>query len=119
MRVEGEVTERLRELGRRRGATLHQVLMAGVMVLMWRYTGQEDVALGTLSAGRSRREVEELVGFFVNTLVVRAGGARGHGRVPCEKLGDELGVERDTSRPPLVQVSCVLQNAPDGGLDLP
>src|ERR1700704_3164344 len=106
--------------------------MAGLMVLLWRYTGQEDLAVGTPSAGRSRRELEELVGFFVNTLVIRAGvrggesfegvleggreaalGAREHEEVPFEKLVDELGVERDPSRTPLFQVLCVLQNAPE------
>src|SRR5215471_18021538 len=59
LRLESGLAERLRELARRRGATLHQVLMAGLMVLLWRYTGQEDLAVGTVTAGRSRREVEE------------------------------------------------------------
>src|SRR5262249_387 len=72
-RFDPDLTARLRELGRAHGATLHQVLMAGLLVLLWRYTGQEDLAVGTLTAGRSRREVEDLVGFFVNTLVIRSG----------------------------------------------
>src|SRR6266545_1346775 len=138
LRLEGELTGRLRELGRRRGATLHQVLMAGLKVLLWRYTGQQDVAVGTVTAGRSRRELEELVGFFVNTLVIRSEvrgeesfeavlegvreaslGAQAHAEVPFEKLVDELGLERDPSRTPLFQVMCVLQNTPEGDLTLP
>ncbi|TMC08483.1 MAG: amino acid adenylation domain-containing protein [Chloroflexi bacterium] len=138
LRLDAGLTSRLRELGRARGATLHQVLMAALMVLLWRYTGQEDLALGTPTAGRTRRELEELVGFFVNTLVIRGQvggedsfervlervresslGAQAHEEVPFEKLVDELGVERDPSRTPLFQVSCVLQNAPGGELRLP
>src|SRR5215831_128056 len=111
--------------------------MAALMVLLWRYTGQEDLAVGTPSAGRGRRELEELVGFFVNTLVIRGQvrgedsfervlervresslGAQAHEEVPFEKLVDELGVERDPSRTPLFQVLCVLQNAPGGELSL-
>src|SRR6266540_2149113 len=112
--------------------------MAGLKVLLWRYTGQQDVSVGTVTAGRSRRELEELVGLFVNTLVIRSEvrgeesfegvlegvreaslGAQGHEEVPFEKLVDELGVERDPSRTPLFQVMCVLQNAPEGDLTLP
>src|SRR5205807_2589455 len=113
---QGVLARELRELGRRQGATLHQVLMAGLMVLLWRYTGQTDIAVGTPTAGRSRREVEDLVGFFVNTLVIRAGvrgddsfervlagvreaslGAHAHEEVPFDKLVDGLGVPRDPS----------------------
>src|SRR5205807_5026811 len=107
LRLDAELTARLKELGRESGATLHQVLMAGLMGLLWRYTGQRDLAVGTVSAGRSRREIEELIGFFVNTLVVRAEvegeggfrellervresslGAQAHEEVPVEGLVD-------------------------------
>src|SRR5258708_40361004 len=111
--------------------------MGGRAVLMWRCTGQGELALGTVSAGRGRRELEELVGFFVNTLVVRARvegswsfervleevresslGAQAHDEVPFEGLIEALVVERDASRTPLFQVACVLQNAPEGELRL-
>ncbi len=61
----------VRALGRREGATLYMTLLAAFQVLLFRYSGQEDFAVGTPIAGRSRPELEGLIGFFVNTLVVR------------------------------------------------
>ncbi|MFL5537410.1 MAG: amino acid adenylation domain-containing protein, partial [Longimicrobiaceae bacterium] len=66
-----EVLERLRALGRQEGATLYMVLLGAFQVLLGKYAGSEDVVVGTPLAGRTRREVEELIGFFVNTLVLR------------------------------------------------
>lgn len=65
-----ETTEALRALGRRQGATLHMVLAAGVAAALYRFTGQEEIRLGTPVAGRGARESEGLIGLFVNTLVV-------------------------------------------------
>lgn len=65
-----EATEALRALGRREGATLHMVLAAGVAAALYRFTGQEEIRLGTPVAGRGAREAEGLIGLFVNTLVV-------------------------------------------------
>ncbi|MCA1615651.1 MAG: amino acid adenylation domain-containing protein [Acidobacteria bacterium] len=73
LELSAELTERLKSLGRREGATLYMVLLAAFDALLYRYTGQEDVVVGTPIAGRGRREVEGLIGFFVNTLVLRAG----------------------------------------------
>ncbi|HZH99277.1 MAG TPA: condensation domain-containing protein, partial [Fimbriimonadaceae bacterium] len=65
------LTEALRDLARREGATLFMVLLGAFQVLLSRYAGQEDVAIGTPIAGRTRAETEGLIGFFLNTLVMR------------------------------------------------
>src|SRR6185295_7359273 len=106
--------------------------------LLQRTTGGDDLAVGTPIAGRTRAETEPLIGLFVNTLVLRLdlsgdpdlvellGRARertlaayAHQEVPFERLVEGLAVERDLSRPPLVQALIVVQNAPAGPLELP
>ena len=66
-----ELLAGLRELARSRGCTLFMVLLAAFNVLLARYTGREDVVVGTPIAGRKRTELESLIGFFLNTLVLR------------------------------------------------
>ncbi|HEX2187468.1 MAG TPA: condensation domain-containing protein, partial [Longimicrobiaceae bacterium] len=68
----GDVSDALRELGRREGATPFMTLLAGWQLLLARWSGQDDVSVGTPIAGRTRAELEPLIGFFVNTLVLRA-----------------------------------------------
>ncbi len=121
--VTKNLTERLNELSHREGATLFMTLIAALLTLLHRYTGQEDILLGTATAGRNRAEIEKLIGFFINTLVLRtdlsgnpsfcellgrvrevALGAYDHQEVPFEKLVEELHPERDTSRQPFFQV---------------
>ncbi|HZF08657.1 MAG TPA: amino acid adenylation domain-containing protein, partial [Thermoanaerobaculia bacterium] len=121
----------LAQLGRRRGVTLFMVLLAAFKVLLKRYTGAADFAVGSPIANRTRREIEGLVGFFVNTLVLRtvfaadtgAGellkrvrettlGAYAHQDVPFEKLVEDLQPERGAHRTPFFQVAFALQNAP-------
>jgi len=99
-------------------------------VLLYRYTGQDDLVVGTSIANRTRAELEGLIGFFVNTLVLRtkvAGqlsfrellervkevtlAAYAHQDLPFEKLVEELHPQRSLSHNPLVQVMFVLQNA--------
>ena len=128
------------ELARARGATPFMVLLAGFQALLHRWTGQDDLLVGTPVANRSRPELEGLIGFFVNTLVLRgrirdageagflglldrtretAVAAYAHQDVPFERLVDELGVQRSLAHTPLVQVMLALQNAPAGPLSLP
>ncbi|HVR99572.1 MAG TPA: amino acid adenylation domain-containing protein, partial [Thermoanaerobaculia bacterium] len=132
------LSERVRELCRREGATPFMALLAVWSVLLGRHAAQEDVLVGTPIAGRNRREIEGLIGFFVNTLVLRADlsdapgfgallarvrqtalEAYTHQDLPFDRLVEELAPERDLSRPPLFQVVFTLQNAPGGGLRLP
>ncbi len=125
-------------LAREAGATLFMVLLAVFELVLARFTGREDFAVGTPIAGRTRREVEGLLGCFLNTLVLRGRPAAGltfrehlarvragaltayaHQDVPFEKLVEELGVERSLAYNPLFQVMFSLQNAPMGDLELP
>jgi amino acid adenylation domain-containing protein len=137
-KIERELTASLKALGQHEGVTLFMTLLAAFQVLLARYTGQEDIAVGTPIANRTRPELEELIGFFVNTLVLRMDlsgdpdfrgllhrvrevtlGAYAHQDVPFEKLVEELQPERDTGRSPLFQVMLILQNTPVETLELP
>ena len=132
----------LNGIARRQGTTLFMTLLAGFAALLQRYTGEDDLVVGTPIAGRTQVETEPLIGLFVNTLVLRVVlradlsgtpdfaallervrettlSAYAHQEVPFERLVEELSPERDLSRPPLVQVLFSLQNAPSGPLVLP
>ncbi|HEY0607234.1 MAG TPA: condensation domain-containing protein, partial [Herpetosiphonaceae bacterium] len=132
------LSAQLRTLSRQEGVTLYMTLLATFQVLLHRYTGQHDIAVGSPIAGRTRREVEGLLGFFVNTLVLRSDlsgnpsfrallrhvrdtalGAYAHQDVPFEQVLEAVQPERDMSFTPLFQVMFVLQNAPKTDLALP
>ena len=66
-----DVFKSLQELSRREGLTVFMTLLAGFQILLSRYSGQDDIVLGTPIAARNRVEIEGLIGFFVNTLVMR------------------------------------------------
>jgi amino acid adenylation domain-containing protein/non-ribosomal peptide synthase protein (TIGR01720 family) len=128
----------LAALARTHGATSFMVLLAGFQALLARFSGQEDLVVGTPVANRNRPETEGVIGFFVNTLPLRgrpaggltfaewlsqvretALGAYAHQDLPFEKLVDEVRPERSLAHTPLFQALLVLQNAPAGRLDLP
>ncbi|HVI44616.1 MAG TPA: condensation domain-containing protein, partial [Chitinophaga sp.] len=130
--IDKELTVVLHALSRRYDATLFMTLLTAFKVLLYRYTGQDDICVGTPSAGRNRQEVEGLVGFFVNTLALRSDltgnpsfetlllqvkdttlGAYQHQDVPLEKIVDAVSKERDLSRNPLFQVVFALLNLPE------
>ncbi|MFC4047491.1 amino acid adenylation domain-containing protein [Dactylosporangium siamense] len=121
--VPAPVTARLRALSRDTGATMFMTLFAGYAALLGRFTGQDDLLVGTPIAGRNRAETEDLIGFFVNTLVLRADlsgdptfaellartrqealAAFARQDVPFEQLVEALVTDRDRSRTPLFQV---------------
>jgi amino acid adenylation domain-containing protein len=128
----------LHELAREHDATLFMVVLAAFQALLSRYTGQDDVVVGSPIANRNRAEVEPLIGFFVNTLVLRgdlagdppfselverarqtALGAYGHQDLPFGRLVEELRPERRLSHNPLFQVMVGVQNAPVARVDVP
>ena len=123
-----EVSQRLKQIGLESNATFFMTLLAAFKVLLWHYTRQQDILVGTPIANRNRTEIEGLIGFFVNTLVLRSKikpeisfrefltqvrettlGAWGHQDVPFERLVEELQPERSLNRQPLFQVLLTLQ----------
>ena len=129
--VTKEVTEGLQRLSRQSGATLFMTLLSAFGVLLSRYSGQTDVAIGTPIANRVRAETEGLIGFFVNTLVMRcdvsgepsfvellrrmrevALQGYAHQDIPFERLVQELSPEHSSSHAPLFQVMFALQSVP-------
>ncbi|MGA2351078.1 MAG: amino acid adenylation domain-containing protein [Terracidiphilus sp.] len=119
-----ELSATLRDIGRREGATLFMTFLAAFYVLLFRYTGQDDLTVGTPIAGRTQIKTESLIGYFVNMLVLRARvdgdstfrdllrqvrevslGAFSHQDLPFEKLVEALHPQRDLSRNPFFQVT--------------
>ena len=122
--IELDLLDALREVSRREGSTLFVTLMAALLALLSRYTGQTDLVVGTSSANRGKRDLVPLIGFLVNMLPVRTDlsgdpaftelmarvreattGAYGHQDLPFGRLVETLQVERDPSRAPVFQVS--------------
>lgn len=133
-----DLSTALGDLSRRENTTLFMLLLAAFQLLLARYSGQDDVLVGTPIANRTRVEIEGLIGIFANTLVVRTDfsgnppfatllkrvrevtlAAYAHQDVPFERLVDELQPQRDMSRNPLFQVMFSLQKATAQPLELP
>ncbi|MEH2088584.1 amino acid adenylation domain-containing protein [Nostoc sp.] len=125
------LTKELKNLSRHSGVTLFMTLLTAFKTLLYRYTGQTDIVVGSPIASRNRAEVDSLIGFFVNVLVLRtdlsgdlsfqellaqvkstALEAYIHQDLPFEKLVEEIQPNRDLSYNPLFQVMFVLQNVP-------
>jgi amino acid adenylation domain-containing protein len=136
--VPREVGERLKEVSRREGATLFMTLLAAFGVALQRYSGQDDLVVGTDIANRTARETEKLLGCFLNHLALRtdlsgnptfvellarvreaALGAYAHQDAPFEKVVEAVQPERRPGLSPLFQVRFIFQNAPAGSRELP
>ncbi|GAA3917084.1 amino acid adenylation domain-containing protein [Chitinophaga oryziterrae] len=132
-RLDKELSERLTALSAKEGATLFMTMLAAFKIVLYRYSGQSDISVGSMVAGRQQKEVENLIGFFINTLALRTNvkeqasftellqevkevtlAAYEHQDVPFEKVVEVLGIERDLGRTPLFQVTFTLQNMPEG-----
>ncbi|TBR56985.1 non-ribosomal peptide synthetase [Westiellopsis prolifica IICB1] len=133
-----ELTLKLKTLSQQSEATLFMTLLAAFATLLYRYSDQDDIVIGSPIANRNRKEIEPLIGFFVNTLVLRANlvgnptfvelmvrvrqmalAAYNHQDLPFEKLVEALQPERNLSHHPLFQVMFVLQKTPLEPLELP
>ncbi|MBE7122190.1 non-ribosomal peptide synthetase [Bacillus cereus] len=132
------LSHKIRELSHKEGTTTYMTLLTAFKTLLYRYTGQEDLLVGTPIAGRNQEELEGMIGFFVNTLVLRSDlsgnpsfrellqqvrktclEAYNYQDLPFEKLVEELQPDREMSYSPIFQVMFVMQNSPVNKIDLP
>ena len=137
-KIDSDVTEKLKSLSQKSGVTLFMTLLATLNTLLFRYSSQKDILVGTPTANRNRQEIEPLIGFFVNTLVMRNSlegnlsfsellqqvrnvvlESYANQDVPFEQVVDGLQIERSLSYNPLFQVMFALQNTPLTALDIP
>ena len=135
--INEELSNQLNKLSQQADATLFMTLLAAFVTLLGRYSGSDDLVVGSPIAGRNNRKTESLIGFFVNTLVLRLNcsgnpsffdllthvrqvcvNAYAHQDVPFEQLVEVLQLERNLSHTPLFQVVFVLQNTPKENLAL-
>jgi len=135
--LDEELTDSLKALARDEGTTLFSVLMAAFHLLLYRYSSQDDIAVGTPFSGRTRAGLDGLIGMFVNTVVFRtrpdpgrtfrdlltevreaSTAAHRHQEVPFERLVQALQPERNLSRNPIFQAMFALQDRRDGQLEL-
>lgn len=133
-----ELAPALKHLSREQGVTLYMTLLAALNILLARYTGQEDIVVGSPVANRIQPVLEPLIGFFANTVVQRVNvtgnpgvsellartrdvclGSYAYQSVPFESLVDELEPQRDLSSNPLFQIAIALQNAPIAAIRIP
>ncbi len=131
LRVDGELARKLKDIGQHHGATLYMTLLAAFQVLLFRYTGQTDILVGSPTSGRSRAEFAHLVGYFVNPVTLRADlsnnppfdvflaqvrqtalEAFAHQDYPFGLLVEHIQPRRDPSRSPIFQVMFALQKTP-------
>ncbi|TWK51749.1 hypothetical protein CHCC20347_3049 [Bacillus paralicheniformis] len=125
-----DMKEKLAVLAEQNGATLYMVMLAAYNMLLAKYSGQEDVIVGTPAAGRRHSDLEGIIGMFVNTLAIRSKVESGrtfrdflhdvkktvidafeHQEYPFERLAEKVGASRDLSRHPVFDTMFILQNA--------
>lgn len=135
--IKREIVAKLEDIGRREKATPFMIVLAAYAALLSRYSGQDDVLIGTMIGGRPRVELERLIGFFVNTIVIRVDvsgnpsfrellrrareatlGAYAHQDLPFEKVVEELQPQRNLSLTPLCNVFLIMQNTPRASVNL-
>ena len=128
--VPPSLADSLKQLGKENGTTLFMTMLASFQTLLYRYTQQTDIVVGSPIASRNRPELEGLIGFFANTLALRADfaeqpsfqalltqvrerclGAYTHQNLPFEKLVEELQPERNLSYSPIFQVFFSIQES--------
>ena len=138
MTLPTEIQERLKAFSQKEGVTLFMTLLAVFQTLLHRYSGQQDILVGSPIANRTQAETEALIGFFVNTLVLKTNfednpdfrsllkqvrettlEAYAHQDLPFEQLVEVLQPERVMSHSPLFQVAFILQNVPIERIELP
>ncbi|MBW4594262.1 MAG: amino acid adenylation domain-containing protein [Brasilonema angustatum HA4187-MV1] len=136
--LSSELTQALNSLSLREGVSLFMTLLAAFDTLLYRYTGQVDILVGSPIANRNHSGIEGLIGFFVNTLVMRTDvsgnptfgellgrvrevtmDAYAHQDLPFELLVETLQPQRDLSHTPLFQVMFVFQNVPMLEMEIP
>ncbi len=138
LELPASLSAKIRTVSREHKVTLYTTLLAAFSTLMFRYSGQADIVLGSPVANRTRSEIENLIGFFANILVLRVdlsgnptfvellervrevvAGANAHQDLPFEKLVKEIQPDRDLSRSPLFNVMFNVQEHPASELQLP
>ncbi|MCD9188135.1 MAG: amino acid adenylation domain-containing protein [Pyrinomonadaceae bacterium] len=136
--LDEETSENLKRIANEQGATLYMVLAAALKILLWRYSGEQDISIGTPVANRGNEETSGIVGFFVNTLVIRSKidpentfnefldqvkaktlSALDAQQIPFEKLVEILHPERDWNGIPFIKVMLILQNFALEKIELP
>ncbi len=136
--IDKETFDSLRTVSIANNVTLFITLLASFQILLAKYSGQEDILVGTPIANRNRSELEQLLGFFVNTLVVRSNitaeqsvsqllkqvretaiEAYAHQDLPFELLVESIQPERDLSHSPIFQAAFSLQTMPSQILEIP
>nr|VFJ75374.1 MAG: amino acid adenylation domain-containing protein [Candidatus Kentron sp. FW] len=136
--LSADITTALNELSQKQGVTLFMTLLAAFDVLLSRYSGQDDICVGSPIANRTHTHTENLIGFFVNTLVLRTRlnreqgfralleqvrqtclGAYAHQDIPFETLVEQINPTRSLSHSPLFQVMLVLQNNAQAEMEWP
>lgn len=130
--IDQNIKERLLSLGQQQDTTLFMTLLSAFKVLLYQYSGQQDICVGTVTAGRQHKDLAKLIGYFINTLPIRSQidenasfydvlkevklnclEAFENQELPFDKIVAALQLKRDISKNPLFQVMFTLQNHPE------